>query len=356
MKLLRTNKKQFVLPLVIGTSYFLSFAGVIQTLPQAQASQVPSAPLSPTNPAAKLDANLLNVPVDKPPVSTSGVANQATTVQTVTYDLKTGITQLGSVQPVNSASATSIISAPSMGLSSNTQVENSTGGDKPNSIIGADNRQLITNTTTYPWRAMTKLYVTYPNNKTYGCSGTLIAAKYVLTAGHCIYNKDRGGYAKKVEVIPGLNGTYKPYGSVHGTKLRTYTNYTNTKDKNYDIALVTVDKTIGNTTGWLGYAYYSTINGTTGHLAGYPGDKDGAKKLYYHYGPISSSTSMRVSYSIDTYDGQSGGGVYKIVNNKDRYVFAVHTHGTSPGVTTNSGTRLDSKKTSDIKAWITSGN
>ncbi|MFB8787928.1 MAG: trypsin-like serine protease [Potamolinea sp.] len=351
MKFLSTNKKQFIFPVVVCTSYILSFAGMTQALPQPQ---VPSAPLSPTDPAAKLDPTLWNVPVAKPPVSNSQENSPSRTVQTVTYDLKTGVTQLGPVQPVTPGSATPLVGAPSGGLSPNAKPEASSGGVKPNSVIGTDNRQLISDTTIYPWRAMTKLYVTYPNNKTYGCSGTLIAAKYVLTAGHCVYNKDRGGYAKKIEVVPGLNGTYKPYGSAFSTKLRTYSNYTTSKDKNYDIALVTLDRTIGNSTGWLGYTYYSSINGVTGHIAGYPGDKDGAKKLYYHYGPISSSTSMRVNYSIDTYNGQSGSGVYRVVNN-ERYVFAVHTHGLSSGVTTNSGTRLDSKKTTDIKNWITSG-
>lgn len=352
MNLLSKNKKQFVLPVLVCTSSILSLVGMTQVIAQAQ---VPSAPLSPNDPKAKLDPNLLNVPSAKPLVSNSLENSQSKTVQAVTYDIKTGVTQLGSVQSATAASATPIVGAPGGGLTSNTKPESSVGGVKPNSIIGTDNRQLITTTTTYPWRAMTKLYVTYPNNKTYGCSGTLIAAKYVLTAGHCVYNKDRGGYAKKIEVVPGLSGTYKPYGSVFSTKIRTYSNYTTNKDKNYDIALLTIDKSIGNTTGWLGYTYYSTINGVTGHLAGYPDDK-GGKNLYYHYGPISSSTSMRVSYSIDTYDGQSGSGVYRIINNKDRYVFAVHTHGLSSGVTTNSGTRLDSKKTSDIKSWIQSGN
>lgn len=342
------NKKQWALTLLAGTSYILSLAGT--TL--AQASQIPSGPLSPNDPAAKLDPSLVNVPVKTAPTNASPrtLSNNAP-ASVINYDLKTGKTQVSASLPAATSSTSSSVSAPSPGSSPTVLAEPRSGGVKPNSIIGSDNRVKITNTTTYPWRVMTKLYVTYGNGKTYGCSGALIAAKYVLTAGHCIHSKSDGGWAKKVEVIPGLNGTYKPYGSVYATYLRSYTGWTSKQDSNYDFALITLDREIGKTTGWLGYGYYPSINGVTGNLAGYPGDKDGGKGLYYHYGPISSSTSYRLSYQIDTYGGQSGSSVYRI-DNGNRYVFGVHTHG---GSTYNSGTRIDSKKFNDLKSWIASG-
>jgi V8-like Glu-specific endopeptidase len=246
-----------------------------------------------------------------------------------------------------------------MGLSPNVVaepragVQSPTGGVKPNSIIGTDNRTKITATTSYPWRTVTKLIVTFPKGKG-GCTGTIIAAKYVLTAGHCVHNKAYGGSAKKIEVIPGLNGTYKPYGSAFATKYRTYTNWTSSADKNHDFALLTLDRSIGNSTGTLGYASYSSVNGLTGHIAGYPCDKGGLH-LYYHYGLISSSTSNRLSYQIDTYGCQNGSGIYRIVDGK-RYVFGVHAYGVgSSSPNHNSGTRIDSTKFNSIKSWIASG-
>ncbi len=77
--------------------------------------------------------------------------------------------------------------------------------------------------------------------------------------------------------------------------------------------------------------------------------------LYYHYGPIASSTSYRLSYQIDTSGGQSGSGIYYKDNASKRYVFGVHTNGTSSPTGYNSGTRLDSKKFNDLKSWIASG-
>jgi glutamyl endopeptidase len=234
-------------------------------------------------------------------------------------------------------------------------LQSPTGVAKPNSVIGTDNRSKITNTTAYPWRTVTKLFITFPNT-TGGCTGTLIAAKYVLTAGHCVYNKAYGGWAKQIEVVPGLNGTYKPYGSAYAARYRSYTAWTSSEDSNYDFAIITLDRPIGNSTGWLGYATYSSVNGVTSNIAGYPGDKDNGLGLYYHYGAISSSTAYRLFYQIDTYGGQSGSGIYYKDGQDNRYVFGVHTTGvTSSSPNHNSGTRIDSTKYDYIKSSIASG-
>lgn len=346
-----TNKKNRILPLLAGASCLLSFSGITQIVAVTAQGTTPQGVLSPNDPAAKLAPNLVNVPSVVPPTPSSTESTNlsaATAGQAVGYDPATGKTQ---IIPKNSTELTPGNSYPNFGSRGPIGSESrAMRGASQESVIGTDGRILISNTTIYPWRAQAKLFVTFPDGGVRGCSGTLIQAKYLLTAGHCVHNKSYGGWYTKIEVVPGLNNTYKPYGSAFATYARTYQSWINNKNPNSDMALVTLDRSIGNSTGWLGYKYYSTINGVTGNIAGYPGDKGGLK-LYYHSGPISSSTSQRVSYSIDTYGGQSGSGVYRITDGK-RYVFAVHTNG---GTTTNSGTRLDSAKVSNITSWIGSG-
>jgi V8-like Glu-specific endopeptidase len=218
-------------------------------------------------------------------------------------------------------------------------------------VIGPDNRVRISPTTSYPWRAMTKLRMTFPNGSQATCSGAMVSSKYTLTAGHCVHSVSRGGWATSIEVIPGLDGTYKPYGSAYATRLRSYVGWTQNQDSNYDFALITLDRHIGNSTGWFGYASYGTVDGLTGNLGGYPGDLSGGTRLYYHWGTILSSTADRVYYTIDTFNGQSGSGVYRI-NNGSRYIFAVHTSGYT---TYNGGTRITSGRFYDLSAWIASG-
>jgi glutamyl endopeptidase len=339
---------------------FPTLIGLITTPVHAQ-SQPPQSrngALSPDDPAAKLDPRLLNVPEKVAPLDSpvnTDTTNSGTTE--ISYDPITGVVQVGSTKPpqANVPFTSSDVIEPSSGSAPNPVAkpeQSSSPSLTPYDVIGSDDRILINDTTVYPWRAMTKLYITFPNGKVFGCSGVLISAKYVLTAGHCVYDSNEGGWVKTVEVIPGLNGSYKPYGSVYASYFRSYNGWILNKDRDYDIALVTLSQSIGNTVGWLGLTYYSSVNGLTANIAGYPGDKDNASKLYYGYGPILSSTAQRLYYTIDTYEGQSGSGIYRVVNDQ-RYVFGVHTTGSPSG---NGGTRIDSAKYNDILSWISSGN
>lgn len=358
---MRKTKQQWVLSWIAGASIVLSLAGVTHAQNQPDPNQVLSEPLSQQDPRAKLDSSLLNVPAMPMPVEGSSptVISSQSSAREVGYDLKTGSSQLGPLRSLNLVPSENF-SLSNLGGNASIKPEPRvstppTGHQiKPSTVLGTDDRTRISDTTAYPWRAMTKLYMTYPNGKKFMCSGALISAKYVLTAGHCIYDASQGGWASQVEVIPGLNGTYKPYGSAFATYMRSYTGWLNSSDPNYDFALLTLDKTIGNTTGWLGYGYFPSINGVSSNLGGYPGDRDNGLSLFYHYGSVSSSTTQRASYPIDTAGGQSGSGVYRFYDfggGSQRYVFAVHTNG---GSTANSGTRIDSQKFNDLQAWISS--
>ncbi|HYE72660.1 MAG TPA: trypsin-like serine protease, partial [Blastocatellia bacterium] len=271
--------------------------------------------------------------------ATSRFANSVTVPEFVQEALEAGQASLGASTGANLAQ-------------DNSDVRGSVPSTE--SVIGSDGRIKITNTTSYPWRAITKLYMKFPNGLTYSCSGTLINAKYVLTAGHCIHSKSDGGWATSVTVIPGLNGSYKPYGQTHATYLRSYTGWTVSESSNHDFGLITLAAPLGSSTGWLGLKAYSSVDGLTSNIAGYPGDKDSGLGLYYHWGPINSSNAYRVFYQIDTYSGQSGSGVYYIEPGPLRYVFAVHTNGAGSG-SYNSGCRINSSKFSSIVSWMASG-
>ena len=77
-------------------------------------------------------------------------------------------------------------------------------------IIGTDNRVRINPTTSYPWRAICALKITAANGTKWIGTGWLISPRTVITAGHCVYMHDEGGWAKSIEVIPARNDTTNP--------------------------------------------------------------------------------------------------------------------------------------------------
>jgi V8-like Glu-specific endopeptidase len=238
-----------------------------------------------------------------------------------------------------------------MGLDKNVQDEPKRVQQR--TIFGADTRVLVTNLPYYPWRTVCKLFMTFPSGKKYIGSGILIAPKYVLTAGHCVYWQADGGWANSIEVVPAYDGSYspsyRPFGTAWAAYYHTYTGWTSYQSWDHDFALIRLDRRIGDSTGWLGYGNFTSNVGVTGHTAGYPGDKNYGQRQYYTYGPISSETSYQVKFYTDIMKGQSGSGIWRVPSTGGRYVFAVVSW-ESP--TTNGGCRLNSSKVSSINSWM----
>jgi V8-like Glu-specific endopeptidase len=220
-----------------------------------------------------------------------------------------------------------------------------------NTVFGADDRVRINPTTGYPWSTVCKLYMRFPDGSNWIASGVMINAKYMLTAGHCVYSAANGGWATRIQVVPAQNGSYAPFGSAYATYMRSYVGWTRDRNFDYDLALVTLDRNIGNSTGWLGYASIGSINGMTVNTAGYPGDRDGGANMYFTSGTIATSSSLTYYTYMDIKGGQSGSGVWRLLNGQ-RHVLGVVSW-ESPSI--NGGPRITSSRFTDISNWINSG-
>ena len=217
-------------------------------------------------------------------------------------------------------------------------------------IIGADNRVRISPTTTFPWRAICGLKITAKDNSKWIGTGWLVSPRTVITAGHCIYMHDQGGWAKSIEVIPGLNDASRPYGSGVGTTFKSVTGWTQSKNRDYDYGAIILPSNYkpGNQTGYFGYAVKDDafLKAATLNLSGYPGDKGGNQQWFMALNTKSVSGRV-ITYDIDTVGGQSGAPVWIKIGN-DRYCVGIHTNGHNSG---NSATRIVTAVFNNIKAW-----
>jgi V8-like Glu-specific endopeptidase len=169
-----------------------------------------------------------------------------------------------------------------------------------------------------------------------------------MTAGHCVYSKANGGWAKSIEVVPGMDGNSRPYGSQVGTSFRSVTGWTQDTKPEFDYgAIILPNCNLGNTVGWFGFANLSTdsLKNLLVNTSGYPADKPFGTQ-WFNAGKISDVQDRKIYYMIDTIGGQSGSPVWRYLNG-ERHAVGVHAYGGCP----NSATRITKAVFDNMLAW-----
>lgn len=218
----------------------------------------------------------------------------------------------------------------------------------PESVCGFDDRVQVTNTTAVPWRWICQLIITMANGNKSRCTGWFIGPRTVMTAGHCVYSRGAGGWARSIEVIPGMNGASRPFGWQVGTSFRSVVGWVSNGDHNYDYgAIILPNNNLGNSVGWFGFASLSdsSLQNLLVNNAGYAGDKPFGT-LWFNAGRITSITARKLYYMLDTYGGHSGSPIWRYLNGQ-RHALGVHAYGGCP----NSATRITMPVFNNMLAW-----
>lgn len=201
------------------------------------------------------------------------------------------------------------------------------------SIIGVDSRKQITDTEAAPYSALVKL----GGGSLSGCTGWMVSADTLVTAGHCVYNGR--AYTADFNAWPARNGDSMPFGACQAKQIWTDQKWLSNQDENYDWAVVKLNCTVGKQTGWFGYKNDSNSNliGSTVTVSGYPGDKP-QSTMWSDSNKVTRVNTTKAWYPVDTVGGQSGSPVYT----QDRQAIAIHAYGTSVSGASaaNSGTRI----------------
>lgn len=183
-------------------------------------------------------------------------------------------------------------------------------------IVGDDNRIRVEDNTSFPFRTFGLLRMKWGDSGG-SCSGTLIGPRTVITAAHCIYSHDRGGWSETITFYPGANGDgnfpYKGYEFDTAHILQGYLdNYQGFYGSvvPWDLAIIVLKEPAGERLGWLGYG----ANNRTGFLAynvGYPGDKPYGTMWRDKCDVLAHEMwDNEYNHSCDTWSGSSGSSMY----------------------------------------------
>ena len=224
----------------------------------------------------------------------------------------------------------------------------------PYSIFGSDDRTRITDTTQFPYSAIGRISVKFPNGVTQFGSGAMVSPFHILTAGHVVHDSGHGGWATEIKVAVARDGSTRPNGpEANFTHYRSSPEWISSGDRNHDWALITLDRSIGDFSGYFGVESQATsaYTGMAVETAGYPVDKGGTQ-MYAASGVINSATEFELRYNgtMDTYGGQSGSPIWRSVNGGP-IINGIHAYGYS-AAGYNSATRITTDKFNSLQAWI----
>jgi V8-like Glu-specific endopeptidase len=215
-----------------------------------------------------------------------------------------------------------------------------------------ETRQRVSDTTQFPWRCLCRLDIQAVDGSLWLGTGWFASPTVVVTAGHCVYLKDAGGWASRITVSPAYNEGPSQFGSVDADNFHTTDLYVQGQKDDpithvNDYAAIILPQAFS--LGFFGYGVFSDdeLSGAQVNVYGYPQDKNEGSGLWGDTRNLYKLNDKQVFYQLATYGGQSGCPVF-IKQGDDRTAVGIHNYGGDPA---NFATRITDDVFNDIEAW-----
>jgi V8-like Glu-specific endopeptidase len=193
----------------------------------------------------------------------------------------------------------------------------------------------------YPFRAVTKLFSTFPDDEVYEGTGVFVSRDVVFTAAHVVYDSKHGGRATRVLISPGYSGGDGWVGHTRDRYIRVPDEYLKCEDENYDFAVILTADALGDRCGFLGFDAPPGPNVGAIRIIGYSSLFDGAETMVESVSDAVLANSNEIQHIGDTTKGMSGAPI--IIPNPRApgawLVIGVHTRG-GRGLPFNFGVRF----------------
>jgi V8-like Glu-specific endopeptidase len=179
------------------------------------------------------------------------------------------------------------------------------------------NTSKVTDRSVIPYAAVGKMFMRFDGTNYVGSAWT-IAERAVFTAGHCVFDRDGGGWADAVKFVPQYDAGAEPLGNWIATRLHALKGWTENRQFEYDLAVFEVDRPIRPETGSLGWMANYPPNQGPYTAIGYPAATpfDGQDMWQSVGAYIDGSNPIQMHNDMT---GGCSGGPWEVVENGDIY-------------------------------------
>jgi len=129
-------------------------------------------------------------------------------------------------------------------------------------VLGQDDRYRVGDMTEYPFRTIGYLLARYGEDFS-SCTATLIGKQHILTAAHCVYDRNSSSFPQELMFYPAFDIDEQPFGAFGVRKaylLKEAMTNGGTFDATTDYAVAELVSTPGEFLGWLGLGVMTPVD------------------------------------------------------------------------------------------------
>jgi V8-like Glu-specific endopeptidase len=233
----------------------------------------------------------------------------------------------------------------------------------PQSIIGDDDRVIEIDTLGIPQRLIVSLTIFSESGARFFGSGCLVSSNLVLTCGHCVFDQQLGGFASRIEIVPGLSRAQQPFGKLESTSFDAHPQWKSSADRAFDMGCIYLAQGIGSKLGHFAIGKWpasASDNGQKIRCAGYPYFDGGHSLQLSSEGVAKKIIGTNLYHDIDTDNGTSGGPIWLADDSgSPPTVVAIHSFEKQaipgqPGELANSATLINDATFDILLSWANS--